>query len=701
MDRVSAHSLCHQQVRDFHQWTAKNAKDGLTGLYENTQYVPVSSQRECWIIDRIENIFRSLGLNIDAQAVHQDYICVLSVLVDITKEGCPAINYMNNVIRESRNDDSLPWTEGFQPNLCRTHEGNLIFKAFIHAQWQYCPVTAAPFGPTGRTMHNRLIDSRQVFPIETSPLHTSCESRATGSGRAMVAYMNIHSEPNTGAPVGLAVKPYRIVFKTYRSSEAQTFKDEYEANIAAGNSTDSGNILEFLGSFECSSINNETTYTIMSEYADSGTLWDLFLKRNPPYRAEDARVLWESFSGVTHGLEVIHNLNYLNRHTCVHQDLKPSNLFMFKSKKKDNKYAYRIKIGDFGASYAQSTLQGPDGPDRGGSREYSPPGLLFSDTVDYKASAAVDIWAFGCIIVETVVWIALGQDGRQAFRTARKKETQSLANHEQLGRSDCFHDGPSSPSIMTSSLPYVSIQKLEKWVKGKKNKNINDLPGWNAAQSLLAKREIIILIDNSKHMQRHSEEVKNSVVAFSYLFKTLDPNGIDVVMASAPHIKITKKTSTDIKNFVGTEFAAGKFADCFIEMALDVTLDPIKEIWSHNRRNSMILDTFRSPYASSMKSVSIFVFTNGVWDHGKYETSGASTAIQSLIAVMKEHRINRTNASIQFVRFGDSEVGIRRLGILDDELLDADGNEFDIVDHKHITASIWEILIGSLQRAND
>ncbi|KAK9418359.1 hypothetical protein SUNI508_08086 [Seiridium unicorne] len=533
----------------------------------------------------------------------------------------------------------------------------------------------------------------------------------------------------------------------------------------------------------------------MSEYADSGTLWDLFLEGIPPYRAEMPGSYGKAFQGLLTNFRSspISTMQIVIRaylkYGSVHQDLKPSNLFMFKSKQNDNKYAYKIKIGDFGASYAQSTLQGPYGPDRGGSREYSPPELFFNDTVDYKASAADDIWAFGCIIVETAVWIALGQDGRQAFRIARKKETQSLANHEQLGRSDCFHDGmaalncargipkfitdrcrysdtitprmvnlaldhalidackraragqllhrindilrdiqaspvspmsthpispvsppqpphsvtfeaeplaigreltwasqpqsdsswnhasdsipirdvtgPSSPSVMTSSLPYVSIQELEKWVKEKKNKNINDLPGWNAAQSLLAKREI-----------RHSEEVKNSVAAFSYLFKTLDPNGIDVVMASAPHIKVTKKTSTDIKNFVGTEFAAGKLADCFIEMALDATLDPIKEIWSHNRRNSTILDNFRSPYASSMKSVSVFVFTNGVWDHGKDETSGASTAIQSLIAVMKEHRIDRTNASIQFVRFGESEVGIRRLEILDDELLDADGNEF-------------------------
>ncbi|KAM0818259.1 putative serine threonine protein kinase protein [Seiridium cardinale] len=142
-----------------------------------------------------------------------------------------------------------------------------------------------------------------------------------------------------------------------------------------------------------------------------------------------------------------------------------------------------------------------------------------------------------------------------------------------------------------------------------------------------------------------------------------------------------------------------------IERALDAIFDPLKDSWSENRHGSMLFNskTFTSSASVGQgQGVSILVFTNGLWDHSPGDTSGADRPIQNLINNMKAQHISRTQVSIQFVRLGDEARGKRRLEILDDELPQRPGNEhYDIVDHKHITSSIWEILIGSMQEETD
>lgn len=51
------------------------------------------------------------------------------------------------------------------------------------------------------------------------------------------------------------------------------------------------------------------------------------------------------------------------------------------------------------------------------------------------------MWSVGCILVEAAVWITLGEQGRQDFRSMRIQETSKLPEHERRGRVDCFHDG--------------------------------------------------------------------------------------------------------------------------------------------------------------------------------------------------------------------------------------------------------------------
>lgn len=75
------------------------------------------------------------------------------------------------------------------------------------------------------------------------------------------------------------------------------------------------------------------------------------------------------------------------------------------------------------------------------------------------------------------------------------------------------------------------------------------------------------------------------------------------------------------------------------------------------------------------KPFTVLVFTDGVWDGREHGISGTDRPIEKCIGMMKKHGVDKTVVAIQFVRFGHSEMGIRRLKILDDELKKWDQNK--------------------------
>lgn len=168
-------------------------------------------------------------------------------------------------------------------------------------------------------------------------------------------------------------------------------------------------------------------------------------------------------------------------------------------------------------------------------------------------------------------------------------------------------------------------------------------------------------------MQREQAEVIKVVKALSYLLKHLDPDGIEVVCTSSPGIIKRLKTATDIKNFINKEFRSGYDANCAIEVALDVVLETVRAKYLEQPRGSRLS---RVPTFSTSRSptISIFVFTSGKWDHSETGTCGAENPIRGLMNEMILQRVPRTRVCFQFVRFGDSAVGKRRLQFLDDEL---------------------------------
>jgi hypothetical protein len=172
---------------------------------------------------------------------------------------------------------------------------------------------------------------------------------------------------------------------------------------------------------------------------------------------------------------------------------------------------------------------------------------------------------------------------------------------------------------------------------------------------------MVFVVDDSKTMKTYCEEVKNTAEALMYLVKECAPNGIEMRFASKPE-KVHKgrkgirlrTSTTELREMIGRRFDARSLGTCNMEPKLNNVIDAV---------------------VRKGRQVSIIVLTDGVWERGSQAPGGGvEVTIQSLVKKMEKNSANRTDVSIQFVRFGDDEVGRARLTYLDDNLKKSDGS---------------------------
>ncbi|KAK7908795.1 serine/threonine protein kinase [Apiospora marii] len=217
------------------------------------------------------------------------------------------------------------------------------------------------------------------------------------------------------------------------------------------------------------------------------------------------------------------------------------------------------------------------------------------------------------------------------------------------------------------ALPVVTTDDGIEWMKeAKKTRTPRELPGWSVTKDILAGRNFIIIVDDSVYMQQHRDEVFRVAKVLSYLVKQMSPHGFEVIFTSNPMQKSTCQTSSKVESHLRNHFDQEPNAKCQMEFTLENVLEDVKSkllpvpLLSKGRLGRL---TRQESF-----SVSIYILTSGVWDRFEEGTCGVENPIESLIAHMMAHEIGRTEASIQFVRFGADERGIKRLTFLDDDL---------------------------------
>lgn len=159
----------------------------------------------------------------------------------------------------------------------------------------------------------------------------------------------------------------------------------------------------------------------------------------------------------------------------------------------------------------------------------------------------------------------------------------------------------------------------------------------------------------------HWSRVIKTFRALAHLTNKVDPDGIELYFRSGPD-QPKKPPKLSWWNGNGAEKLVEKVESqrtkqrgiiCYMESSISKILDQVKR--KLPRKNS---------------ETSIYILTDGIWDNATESGNicGVDNAIRSLVGEMRRLNLMPSHVSIQFIRFGDSEVAKSRLKYLDDKL---------------------------------
>lgn len=208
-------------------------------------------------------------------------------------------------------------------------------------------------------------------------------------------------------------------------------------------------------------------------------------------------------------------------------------------------------------------------------------------------------------------------------------------------------------------------------------------------------------------MNNHWKDVKSLLYVLAYLVKELDDDGLDMSFT----ISSQEKKFTHASKAVAYLDAMHPNGLANINMRLSKLLTRYVNELEHPPRNRFSLRTRQSP----IKPLSLYIFTDGIWQPG-YD---GVPPIEALIEKLTALRLPKEQVGIQFIRFGDSPEGIKRLEYLDSGLRKKFGKQrfegtpssnslkrsfaddlFMLRDHvdtePFLNGNLWKMLLGAI-----
>ncbi|KAL1593742.1 hypothetical protein SLS60_010474 [Paraconiothyrium brasiliense] len=292
--------------------------------------------------------------------------------------------------------------------------------AFLEEQFRFL----APILSTGQ--------SDQNFGNLILPFVKKHAAQAEGAFGVIDKY-EIHSD-HVEIPAEQRVIPSNVCavkeFKLHRGTHqevAQRWASEVKA-LTTMNTLNQDHIVRFISAFRRGTPEAPEHYLI-TEWADGGNLHDLWKSiPNPPLTESFVRAAIKQLRGLSDALCAVHYLRSDGVHTAAHGrhgDLKPENILCFRSGDKIG----TLKIGDFGEAKSHqivTAMRNSNTTARYGTRRYEPPECEIGiDTAhpgqrDMRRSRLYDIWSFGCITLEIIIWLLHGTKGLREFNESVK-----------------------------------------------------------------------------------------------------------------------------------------------------------------------------------------------------------------------------------------------------------------------------------------
>ncbi|KAI0420959.1 kinase-like domain-containing protein [Xylaria grammica] len=247
-----------------------------------------------------------------------------------------------------------------------------------------------------------------------------------------------------------------------------------------------------------------------------------------------------------------------------------------------------------------------------------------------------------------------------------------------------------------------TIQDVLEWIPKHKARQASMLRWLEQPLKQLRGRDQCFIYDNSKSMAPYWPEVKDTANALTYILKSVDPDGFETHMTNSGEClkQNDRKGLFNESGYFDQHRPRPEFGACpmehilsnILERVIDKALAPISR-----------LDRLRS---RQIRGVSIYVFTNGVWearrrrDGSNEGAGGVENAIKTAVDRLQAARKMRPFLSIQFISFGDNPEGRRRMSWLDDGIKATTGG-WDIVDTTHHTESVEKMIIGAIREGMD
>ncbi|KAI2476234.1 SPS1 Serine-threonine protein kinase [Pyrenophora tritici-repentis] len=254
------------------------------------------------------------------------------------------------------------------------------------------------------------------------------------------------------------------------------------------------------------------------------------------------------------------------------------------------------------------------------------------------------------------------------------------------------YDSPSASPMVAkegSDLPYANIDGVLEWISKKKSSSAVRLKDQDWLHRLHG-RDQIFLIDDSNSMKKHWEQVRRVFEALAYLVKELDPDGIELRFTNNCSLDDRSK---DRRNLIRTLKRVTPSGQCQMGLALSKILPRYPQN-QPDKRSSW------RPAPAEKTGMNIYIFTDGVWSK---ENNCVETTVQHIELLVDKlvQSGQLQGVGIQFIRFGDDQVGRERLDFLDNDGLQNYRVATDIVDTEPATGNVFKMLLASTDRSWD
>ncbi|KAL1865018.1 hypothetical protein Daus18300_007365 [Diaporthe australafricana] len=446
------------------------------------------------------------------------YQVILALLIKLGKHDLITI-----FVNHSIDDSELPLVKQKLKELgnsgCMTRWEDEENDNFLRLQWEFIPAFIAKKGK--KIPHYELLPGH-VLPyvhVDKPVKETEEEDQnlhLTGSFGKVSIY-NLHQRQQGLDRYTVDGLNGLIAVKKLLSDDRKAFLEECNVLMRL-TPKPTPHLAKLLATYEQPAGRDHKTpeFFLVFECAESNL--DRFWKTSPPEklmkdhglnRVQLSRWVATQCRGLAQGLKTLHSHTEDKSESPtkanqkvdqplhgLHGDIKPANILRY-TNWKDPESPIKplhaplgvIQITDFGLSSYHHTLTAQDINIKIGASAYKPP----EAHLIYPVSQSLDIWTMGCLFLDFVTWLLLGDNGRQEFGRRREKSGRDLISDSH----PCFFDVREKKGTTQVSKSRAVILWAEKLCETERSQFIHEF-----VELIIAK---MLVIEDKAHLKTDEE----------------------------------------------------------------------------------------------------------------------------------------------------------------------------------------------------